>query len=131
MVESIGLIFLFPRSDFHNPRLSTSESNEHIYGNYRRVEREFTVERLLHLEDMNHRKTRAIFESNLKTDMSGCASGYQATYQEFVDAASNCEVECKTAGPVEVDNDSPCIDQLWGTTMGVVSQVNHSVFPAV
>ena len=55
--ESIGMLFLFPQSDFHNLRLATSESCKHTFVNYRKVEREFTVERLLQIEDMNWLET--------------------------------------------------------------------------
>ena len=51
------MLFLFPCSDFHNTRLWTSESCEHIFGNYHKVEREFTVDIFLQIEDMNRHKT--------------------------------------------------------------------------
>ena len=57
-VEYIGMPFLFLCYDFQSPRLATSESYEHTFGNYRKGEREFTFQRLLQLEDMNRRKHR-------------------------------------------------------------------------
>ena len=79
-VAYIGKFSLLARSDFHNPRLAYFEKNEHTYGNYRKVEREVTVERLLQLEDMNRHKTSAMYESGFNEDLSWNDSVYQATH---------------------------------------------------
>ena len=65
-VESIGIMLLFPCSDFHNSRLATSESCEHTFGNYRKFERDFTVECMLKIEYMNRWSNRAMYESDLR-----------------------------------------------------------------
>ena len=87
--ESIGMLFLFPQSDFHNLRLATSESCKHTFVNYRKVEREFTVERLLQIEDMNWRKNGAMYKIDLKKNQYENRSGCQATYGEFVKQAAS------------------------------------------
>ena len=56
VLEPIGVLLLFPRSDLQNTNLSTSESYEHTFGKYRKVERYFTVESFMQLEDMNRQK---------------------------------------------------------------------------
>ena len=61
VVETIGIVLLFLCYGFHNPSLSYSGSSEHIFGYYRKVERDFNVECFPQLEDMNRRKTYAIY----------------------------------------------------------------------
>ena len=53
VIETIGMMFLFPLSDFYNPRLASSEPCEHTFGSYRKIEREFIVETLMQIQDMN------------------------------------------------------------------------------
>ena len=48
-------------------RLATSESNEHIFGNYHKSEREFTVEIFTQIEDMNLKK-KAMYGSELNIE---------------------------------------------------------------
>ena len=44
MVESIGLLLIFHRSGFHNPRLENYDSNEHSLRNYHITEKYFSME---------------------------------------------------------------------------------------
>ena len=88
-VEFIGMLLLFPRSDFNNPMLENSESGEKILGNHRKFERDFTVESLLQIEDMNWRKNGAMYKIYLKKNQYENRSGCQATYGEFVKQAAS------------------------------------------
>ena len=76
VVESTGMLFLFPRSDFQNPRLANFESCEHKFGNECKVERYSTVDSLLQIKEINRRKNRAMYESDLKMHQYGNKSGY-------------------------------------------------------
>ena len=130
VVESIGILFLFTCSDFQNPSLATSESCKHTFGNYRKVERYFTVERLLHIEDMNQRKECEMYKIDLRMHQYGNGRGYQATHGEFFkQAASKCDSEIPTEGPVQVHEKLPCVEQIWNASMQVFHQVNHSTGP--
>ena len=119
MVESIGVLFLFPRSNFNNKRIATSESNEHTFGNYHIQEIEITMDIFLYMEPINSRKTHATYEINLNTH------GYQATYEGFFEAASNCNFANPTSGQIHVNDNLPCVEHLWDTSMRVVIWVHH------
>ena len=58
VLETVGLLFLVARDDVLHPRRNTSECNEHTYGMWRTMLREFNAEQL----------TRIVHKSNLKTD---------------------------------------------------------------
>ena len=54
-----------------------------------------------------------MYESGLKTERSRNGSGYQETYEEFFQQiASNCDRKCPTAGPIKVNKELPCVDQI-------------------
>ena len=62
---------------------------------------------------MNRRKTRAMYESGLNTEISSIGSGYQATYEEFVhESAFNFDRKRPTAGLINVKNYLPCVEQI-------------------
>ena len=48
-LETIGALFLFPRSDVSEVRRLTSESNEHTYGMRRMILHEFNMEQLIRI----------------------------------------------------------------------------------
>ena len=66
--EYIGILLLFMCSDLPKPGIATSESNNHTYGNYCKVEIYFTVEILPQKENMNQRKNHAMYKHGLRTD---------------------------------------------------------------
>ena len=84
LLETVGLMFLIPRSDVSHPRRVTSECNEHTYGIWRTVLREFNMEQLLRIIGKSDIRTNAIFESNLVTHRSKSAfKGYHQTFPDF------------------------------------------------
>ena len=87
LMESIGLLFLVTRSDVLHPRRATSECNEHTYGFWRMLLREFNLEQLIRIVDRSNIRLDAIFESNLVTSRSHTSfSGYQQTFPYFLQA---------------------------------------------
>ena len=84
VVESIGIMFLFPCYDLHNPRLETYESCKHTFGNYRKVERYITVERFLNIKYINQQENLEMYGSGLKMHQSGNESVYQEAHGDFV-----------------------------------------------
>ena len=44
VVEYSGFSFLFPRDYLQNPRFETYKANEHIFGEYRQIDREFNFD---------------------------------------------------------------------------------------
>ena len=122
LLESIGILFLVARSDVSQPRRATSEPNEHSYGAWRMLLREFNMEQLLRIVEKSKIKLDAIFESGLVTSRSKTYfKGYQQTYPEFIEslvASSNGGISM--SGPVNVDLNMPAVDQLWDEVKGVM-----------
>lgn len=83
-METIAVLFLVSRSDVSQPRRTTSEANEHTYGNWRQFLREFTIEQLIRIVDKQQLKMNAIFESNLAVSRDKGGKGYQQTMPEFI-----------------------------------------------
>jgi len=129
LVESIGLLFLLPRSDVLHPRRLTSECNEHTYGFWRMMLREFNVEQIIRIIDRSNIRLDAIFLSNLVTARNHTSfKGYQQTFPEFLDTLKKGSAGA-TAGPVHVNNDEPAVDQLWDEVKGVIEVVNSWMLP--
>jgi len=129
LLESIGLLFLFPRSDVLHPRRLTSECNEHTYGFWRMMLREFNVEQIIRIVDRSNIRLEAIFASNLVTARSHTSfKGYQQTFPEFLKTLKQGSAGA-TPGPVHVDNDKPAVDQLWDEVKGVIEVVNSWMLP--
>ena len=129
LLESVGLLFLLARSDVLHPRRLTSECNEHTYGFWRMMLREFTMEQLIRIVDKSNIRLDAIFESDLVTARSHTSfKGYQHTFPEFLQSLKKGSAGT-TGGPVHVDNDMPAVDQLWEEVKGVIEVVNSWMLP--
>ena len=64
-LETIGSLVLFPRSDVSEGRRLTFEHNEHIYGMWRMILREFNMEQLIIIVQNNNLRMSCIIESDL------------------------------------------------------------------
>ena len=112
-----------------HPRRLTSECNEHTYGFWRMILREFNVEQLIRIVDRSNIRLEAIFQSNLVTARTHTSfKGYQQTFPEFLDTLKKGSVGA-TTGPVNVDDDKPAVDQLWDEVKGVIEVVNSWMLP--
>ena len=61
LLESIGVLSLVTRSDVSQPRRATSECNEHTYGIYRMMQREFNIDQLIGIVDKSNIKVLTPF----------------------------------------------------------------------
>eukprot|EP00957_Ditylum_brightwellii_P079295 6029625-Ditylum_brightwellii.AAC.1 len=86
--QVIGQIFLFVRTDVPNARLSTSESCEHTYSEWRSICREPTVLGMTQLSEKEQRIRKGYYKSNLKKYQSA-RQGYQATFGDFLRYTKN------------------------------------------
>ena len=132
ILETVGVLFLVTRSDVSQPRRCTSESNEHTYGCWRQILREFNMEQLIRIVCKNKIRNDAIFESNLVTSRSrNTFKGYQQSFPEFIESlkkasASLNDCEC---GPVEIDLTMPAANQLWEEVDGIMKATNAWMKP--
>jgi hypothetical protein len=131
VLETVGFMFLVTRADVWLHMLLTSESNEHTYGEWRQLLREFNIEQLIRIVRKHNVKLNAIFESNLVTATSGSSfSGYAQTFPQFL-AALQGGASNNVAGPVTVDLDCDiaAVDQLWDEVHGVIDATNTWMEP--
>ena len=130
LLESVGILFLVCRDDVHHPRRLTSECNEHTYGNWRMILREFNVEQLIRIVQKSMIKTNALFESQLVTSRSSTTfKGHQNTFPEYL-AAMQADMSGAIAGPVHVTLDcTPAVTQLWNEVKGVIEVTNSFMLP--
>lgn len=131
LLETIGILFLVTRDDVMHPRRNTSECNEHTFGMWRTIRREFNMEQLVRIVQKSILRTNCIFEGNLATHRSKRGgSGYQATFPDFIKSiqaeASEMNANC---GPVHVDLQKPAVDQLWSVVQGQIKSVNQKMKP--
>jgi len=124
MLETVGTVFLVMRDDVKHSRRCTSEGNEHHYGFWRMILREFNMEQLNRIVMKTNIRWQALFESRLVISRSNTYfRGYQQTFPEFLSSlqAGSAGV---TAGPVHVDLDAPAVTQLWDEVQGVIEAAN-------
>jgi hypothetical protein len=86
LLESIGLLFPVPRKDVTQPRCATSECNEHTFGMYCMILREFNMEQLICSVQKSLIRLDAIFESDLVASRSMGFKGYQGLFHHFLAA---------------------------------------------
>ena len=84
-METVSVMFLHSISDVSQPGLFNSDPNDHVYGIWRQIIREFNMAQLVCIFDKKRIKMKAIFESDLLTpsstsDLKVC----QETLPEFV-----------------------------------------------
>ena len=83
-LDTIGYLFLFPRSDVSYRRCLNSEPNEHTYGMWRMIFREFNMEHLIRFFQKNNFRTGCIFESDLAVSRSNTTfKCYQSKFSDF------------------------------------------------
>jgi hypothetical protein len=133
VLETFGLLFLVTRDDVSQLRRVTSECNEHIYGNWRQILREFNMEQLIDLVNKVSIRTEAIFRSGL-LEWRGKSSGggYQSTTGDFVKSLqdmASCEGLSTMCGSVHVNLECSAVDQLWSEVEGVIKSVNVLMIP--
>jgi hypothetical protein len=65
LLESVGMLFLVTRKDVSQPQRMTSDCNEHTFGMYRMMLREFNIEQLIRIVNKWKIGINAMFENNL------------------------------------------------------------------
>ena len=124
-LKTIAVLFLVTRADVFQPRRVTSEANEHTYGLWRMILREFNVEQLIRIIQKVNIWVNAIFEGGLVTSRSKSVfSGYQSTFPEFI---GNMMEGSTTSGPVEVSLVETAVVQLWDEVSGIIYAVNSLI----
>ena len=90
----------------------TSEPCEHVFGNIRQGDREFTCSDFSNHVDKQNRRFELTHNSDLSMAKEDTLRGYQETFSEFI-AASKKRDHC--TGPCQVDASSstPLSTQLW------------------
>ena len=100
-LETIGALFLFPRSDVSEGRRFNSEPNEHTYGMGRMIIREFNMEDMNRIVQKNNLRMECIFESDLAVSIPNTTfKGYQSTLSGFNESLKRGS---STSGPVSHD----------------------------
>ena len=100
-LETIGALFLFPRSDVSEGRRLNSDPNEHTYGMWRSILCEFNMEQLTRIVQKNNLRMECIFDSYLAVSRSNTTfKGYQSTLSDFNE---NLKRGSYTYGPVSHD----------------------------
>ena len=64
-METVSVMFLHSISDVSQPGLFNSDPNDHVYGIWRQIIREFNMAQLVCIFDKKSIKMKAIFESDL------------------------------------------------------------------
>ena len=124
LLESIAILFLVTRSDVSHPRQTTSECNEHTYGFWQMLLKEFNMEQLIRIVEKADIKLSAIFKAGLVTARTKTSfKGYQQTFPDFL-ASLQDGSDGALAGPVDVDLDKKAVDQLWDEVKGVIGMSN-------
>jgi len=129
VLETIGVLFLVTRKDVSQPRPCTSESNEHTYGFWRMILREFNMEQVIRIVGKTNIRLDAIFEGNLVTSRSHTSfKGYQQTIPDFLKNL-RATLNVNASGPVDVNLDEPAVNQLWDEVKGIIQAVNSWMIP--
>jgi hypothetical protein len=118
LLETVACLFWFPRRDVFQGQRLTSEGNEHTYGLWRMILREFNMEQLIRIVQKAIMKNDAMFESNFDACRSNAMKGYPSGLQEFI---KNMRNGSSSSGPVDVDLTKPAVHQLWSTVQGILS----------
>ena len=121
---AITMCFLVMQSDVPNPRYTTSEPNEHIFGMMRTIKREFTVNEMCDIVDKMWRQVRNLLTGALQKYRDP-QKGYLATFDDFHGHVFSDEAD--TAGSVNVvDTDPGEVSQrIWDTLFPILNSVNE------
>jgi hypothetical protein len=118
LLETVASLFLFTRKDVSQGQRLTSEANEHTFGIWRMILREFNMEQLIRIVQKACIKNEAIFASNFDVLRSNSMKGYPSGLQSFID---NIKKGSSSSGPIDVDLTKPAVDQLWNSVKGIIS----------
>ncbi len=129
LLELIGLLFLVPRKDVTQPRRATSECNEHTFGMYHMILREFNMEQFIHIMRKSLIRLDAIFESDLVASRSMGFKGYHGLFPDFLAALRVKKSNYDDAGKVEVNINNPVVGQLWDEVMGLLAFTRSVMVP--
>ena len=83
LLETIACLFLFTRKDVSQGQRLTSEANEHTFGIWRMILREFNMEQLIRIVQKAIIKNDAMFESDFDALRSNSMKGYPSGLQHF------------------------------------------------
>ena len=67
LLETVANIYLFTSKYVKTSRRLTSEANEHTYGSWRIVIREFSIYQVIGIEEKPRNYVKSVFEGDLKT----------------------------------------------------------------
>ena len=118
LLETVACLFLFTRKDVSQGQRLTSEANEHTFGIWRMILREFNMEQLIRIVQKAIMKNDAMFESNFDALRSNAMKGYPLGLKKFIDNMKNGS---NSSGPIDVDLTKPAVHQLWDTVQGILS----------
>ena len=90
----------------------TSEPCEHVFGNVRQGDREFTCSDFSNHVDKQNRKFDLTFKSDLRVAKEDTLRGYQETFADFI-ATSKSRDHCVGPCLVEDKSSTPLSHQLW------------------
>ena len=109
-METAAVLFLVSRSYLLHTRRCTYDSNEHAYGMWRQILREFNMEQIVRISDKQRLKMKSILESNILTSSSTSDfNGHQETYPDFVARLKEVASIVTTSDPINVDPDIPAV----------------------
>ena len=124
VLETVGVMFLVSRSDVKHSRRCISEGDEHFYGFWRMMLREFNMEQLIRIVDRTNIRLAAMFAENLVILRSNTTfRGYQQTFSEFL-SPLQAGSDSVTGGPVDAGLDTLAVTQLWEEVQGVILAAN-------
>ena len=118
VLETVATLFLVTRKDVKTPLRLKSESNDHTYGCYMRVQHEFNLAQLCGIEEKRRNYNDAVFKGGLKTCRSKRElKRYQQKFDDYVESATKSSTN-DVRGPVGVDYEKTAVNKLW-------SEVSH------
>ena len=100
-LETIGDLFLFPCSNVSEGRRLTSDPNEHTYGMWQMILREFNMAQLIIIVQKKNFCMECIFESDIDVPrLNKTFKGCQSTLSDFNEILNMGQ---STSGPVSHD----------------------------
>ena len=79
------------RNDIAKIRYCTSEPCEHMFGNIRQGDREFTCSEFSNHVDKQNRRFNLTFKSDLHMAKDDTLRGYQETFSDFIESSKSEE----------------------------------------
>ena len=100
------------RNDIAKIRHTTSEPCEHMFGNIRQADREFTCSEFSNHVDKQNRRFNLTFRSDLRMAKDDALRGYQETFSDFIES-SKSEEHCTGPCQVGTSASAPVSLQIW------------------